>query len=333
MNAAIRIRPDIPAIVLAPMDGLTDAPMRAVQGELGVLTFAVSEFVRISGNVLPPTVFHREIPELLNGGCTPTGLPVQVQLLGGHAERMARTAVVACQAGATAIDINFGCPAATVNNHDGGATLLKYPKRIREIVAAVRQAVPPTIPVSAKLRLGWDSDDAIFENAAMAAEGGADWLTIHGRTRAQGYKPPALWHPIGKVREQLKIPVVANGDIWTLDGFRRCYEETGCIHVMVGRGAMADPFLTHRIASELGIGPIDKGAIPVTRAVADWRPYLMRLAVWTPQNPEAHPVRVDRFLVSRMKQWLRIANLCGNFPNFDTVKRAETVKELFALLA
>jgi tRNA-dihydrouridine synthase C len=332
MNSAIHIKHDTPAIVLAPMDGLTDAPMRAIQGELGVLTFAVSEFVRISGNVVPRNVFHREIPELLIGGCTPTGLPVQVQLLGGDAGRMARSAWVAYCAGANAIDINFGCPAATVNNHDGGATLLKYPTRIREIVAAVRQAVPATIPVSAKMRLGWDNNDAIFENAAMAAEGGASWLTIHGRTRAQGYKPPALWYPIGKVREQLQIPVVANGDIWTLNDFRRCYEETGCIHVMVGRGALADPFLTHRIASELGIGSIQKGTIPETRAISDWRPYLTRLKVWTVRDAEVSPARVDRFLVSRMKQWLKIAEICGNFPAFPTVKRAETVAELFALL-
>ncbi|MDX1932891.1 MAG: tRNA-dihydrouridine synthase family protein [Capsulimonadales bacterium] len=332
MNTAIRLRPDVPAIILAPMDGLTDAPMRAVQGELGVFSFAVSEFVRVSGNVLPRTVFHREIPELLQGGCTPTGLPVQVQLLGGNPELMAESAVVACRAGAQAIDINFGCPAATVNNHDGGATLLKYPKRIRDIVAAIRQAVPPTIPVSAKLRLGWDSEDAIFENAAMAAEGGADWLTIHGRTRTQGYKPPALWRPIGKVREQLKIPVVANGDIRTREGFRRCFEETGCLHVMVGRGAIADPFLTHRIAAELGIAPMDARPIPDARSVPDWRPYLMRLVMRTPHNPEVPPMRAERYLVSRMKQWLRVAEMCDNFPDFRTAKRATTIAELFASL-
>src|SRR5262245_7631642 len=145
---------DVPALILAPMDGVTDAPMRALQGESGAFTFAVSEFLRISQSVPHRGVFHRHVPELLNGGRTPTGLPVQVQLLGGDAERLAQAAVVAHEAGATAIDINFGCPAPTVNRHDGGATLLKYPQRIREIVAAIRSSVPRQIPVSAKLRLG-----------------------------------------------------------------------------------------------------------------------------------------------------------------------------------
>src|SRR5207248_8564004 len=97
--------------------------------------------------------------------------------------------------------LNFGCPAKTVNRHDGGATLLKYPQRIRDIVRAVRAAVPGHVPVSAKMRLGWDSIDPIEENAAMAAEGGASWLTIHGRTRLAGYAPPIFWRPIGRVRE------------------------------------------------------------------------------------------------------------------------------------
>ena len=178
---------DIPAVILAPMDGVTDAPMRALQGESGAVTVAVSEFLRISHSVPHRGVFHRHVPELLNGGRTPTGLPVQVQLLGGHADRLAQAASAAYEAGATAIDINFGCPAPTVNRHDGGATLLRYPCRIREIVSAIRAAVPRHVPISAKMRLGWDCVDSIFENAEMAAEGGASWLTIHGRTRTQGY--------------------------------------------------------------------------------------------------------------------------------------------------
>jgi tRNA-dihydrouridine synthase C len=166
------LNPDTPAVILAPMDGLTDAPMRAVQGQMGAFTFAVSEFLRVSGTVLPQSVFYRHVPELYKNARTTSGLPVHVQLLGGDAGRLAQSAVVACQAGAKVIDLNFGCPAPTVNSHDGGATLLKHPQRIREIIAAVRGAVPPTVPVSAKLRLGWDSVDSIYENAEGAAEGG-----------------------------------------------------------------------------------------------------------------------------------------------------------------
>jgi len=304
------------------MQGLTDAPMRALQGETGAFTFAVSEFLRISSDVPSAKLFRRHVPELSEGAVTRTGLAVQVQLLGGHAGRMAASAMLACTAGARAIDINFGCPAPTVNKHDGGAALLKEPKRIREIVSAVREAVPNEIPVSAKLRLGWDSMDAIFENAAMAEEGGADWITIHGRTRVQGYSPPAYWNPIGAVRAQLSIPVVANGDLWTLEDFRRCREETGCVHFMLGRGALANPLLSHQVARELGL----TSELPAE--AYDWATLLQRFVLWN----EAFRSTSPRFLLARVKHWLNIAGHHGNFDGFETVKRAESVEEIFAFL-
>ena len=316
------LTPNVPALILAPMDGITDAPMRALQGATGVFTYAVSEFLRVSVEVLPAKVFRRDVPELGNGGLTPTGMPVQVQLLGGDPERMAATAVVACQVGAKGIDINFGCPAPTVNRHDGGASLLLHPCRIREVVSAVREAVPADIPVSAKLRLGWDGIDAIYENAAMAAEGGANWLTIHARTRAQGYAPPVFWQPIGRVRETLGLPVIANGDIWTLEDLRQCRDETGCIHFMLGRCALADPSLPYRIANELGIGT---GTVPGT----DWLELLGRLVGWV----EVYEGYTPAWTVKRLKQWLKIAANFGEFEGFDAVKLCETVDDLFSRLA
>ncbi len=329
-----RLRLGAPALVLAPMQGLTDAPMRAVQGEIGAFTFGVSEFVRVSATVAPRSVFRRYAPELKNRGArTASGLPVQVQLLGGDASRMAESARVAVEAGALALDINFGCPAPTVNNHDGGASLLKYPHRIREIVAAVRDAVPASIPVSAKLRLGWDDEDAILENAERAAEGGADWITIHGRTRNQGYRPPAYWKNIGVVRARLNIPVVANGDIWNLDDFRRCRDETGADHFMLGRSAMSNPRLSRQIAHELGlVAPGDPNA---ASPVFDWRPPLHRLVCYS-QSADLFPnivqVSASRYLVARLKQWLNLARLHGDFRAFDALKRVETVDEIFAVL-
>lgn len=191
--------PGRPALLLAPMDGLTDSPMRALQGEFGAFTFAVSEFVRVSASVVPEKVFHRDVPELLTQGETASGLPVQVQILGGDAELMALSALEALGAGARSIDINFGCPAPTVNRHDGGASILKFPTRVREIVEAVRTAVPSEIPVSAKLRLGWSRVDEVHEIAAMAAAGGADWITVHARTKEQRYKPPVDWAQLGQL--------------------------------------------------------------------------------------------------------------------------------------
>src|SRR5207248_5721486 len=112
---------------------------------------------------------------------------------------------------------------------------------------------PSELPVSAKLRLGWDDMRAVHVNAERAAAGGADWVTIHARTKCQGYRPPAYWKPLGEVRARLGVPVVANGEIWTLDDLRRCREETGCQHFMLGRGALADPTLGRTAARELGI--------------------------------------------------------------------------------
>ncbi len=321
------LKMDEPALILAPMDGITDAPMRAVQGETGAFTFAVSEFLRVSQQVPPKHVFHRHVPELHTGCVTPTGLPVQVQLLGGDPGRMARAAVVAWKAGARSIDINFGCPAPTVNRHDGGATLLKFPDRIRDVVAAVRDALPPEVPVSAKLRLGWDTVDAIYENAERAAEGGASWITIHGRTRLAGYAPPIHWRPIGVVRERLAIPVVANGDIWTIEDFRRCREETGCSNFMLGRGALANPALPLQAARELGLSR--DAQIAPAHSGCEWIPRLQRLVEFTEQFEGKAAARTAH----RLKQWLRLAARFGDFTAFEAIKRAQSVEELFDGLA
>lgn len=312
------IRPGRPALILAPMDGITDAPMRALQGEIGAFTHSVSEFVRVSQEALPAKVFRREVPELANDGFTPTGLAVQVQILGGDPGRMAQTALIAVKVGASAIDINFGCPAPTVNRNDGGATLLKYPDRIRDIVSAVRAAVPLEIPVSAKLRLGWDDIESIHRNARMAAEGGASWLTIHARTRIQGYAPPVFWEPIGTVRRSLDIPVVANGDIWSREDFLRCREVTGCEHFMIGRGALADPQLSHTVAQELGLPPRPSDDL-------GWERVLRGLLFWC----DHYRGSVSPRSLLRLKQWMNLAHRHADFPHFPVLKHAETVEQFF----
>lgn len=327
--------PSQPSVVLAPMEGVTDAPMRAVLSARGGFTHCVSEFVRVSHSVLSPGVIRRRVPELSEGARTPAGLPVQVQLLGGDPGRVAESAANAVAAGATAIDLNFGCPAPTVNKHDGGATLLKDPPRIRAIVSAVRAAVSADIPVSAKLRLGWDRTDTIFETSAMAAEGGANWITIHARTRMQGYAPPVEWGLIGKVRERLGLPVVANGDIGSLSAFRRCRDETGCIHFMLGRGAVADPGLARHVAAELDIGitsPLEGevGCEATGRGAGNtphWPTLLRELLTHTPPcggTPQG--------ALKRLKQWLRLASNYATFAHFDAVKLTASVEELLAVV-
>ncbi len=316
------IQAGVPALVLAPMEGVADEAMRALLSELGGFTYCVAEFLRISQAAPGVRVFQRHVPELLHGCRTPSGLPVQVQLLGGDPGKLAQAAQAAIRAGALAMDLNFGCPARTVNRHDGGATLLQYPDRIREIVAAVRAVVPAHLPVSAKLRLGWDSIDAIHVNADRAAEGGADWITIHARTKSQGYRPPAYWKPLGEVRARLRIPVVANGEIWTIDDLRRCRDETGCQHFMLGRGALADPTLGRRAARELGI---PGAGLPqsFTRTPAEWLPLISRygeLCTTSGLRPA--------YILSRVKQWIRMTNHDGKLTWFDTLKGCQDLGEL-----
>jgi tRNA-dihydrouridine synthase C len=303
------------------MDGVTDAAMRALLSEIGGFTFCVTEFLRVSHSVPGPRAFRNHIPEVANACRTRAGLPVQVQLLGGDPDKVAQAALVAVQVGARAVDLNFGCPAPTVNRHDGGAVLLNHPARIRAIVGAVRAALPREVPVSAKLRLGWDNPGAIHVNAERAAEGGAAWLTIHGRTKSQGYRRPAYWLPIGAVRARLGIPIVANGEIWTVEDIRRCRDQTGCQHFMLGRGALASPTLALAAARELGL----RGAASheqFGRTPAEWLP-LVRRFIEINGAMAASPTCT----AARVKQWLRIANHDGAMSWFEAIKRRESPQE------
>ncbi len=315
------IQPGRPALVLAPMDGVTDFLMRRVLSQLMPFSYCVTEFLRVSGLVPPPHVFRRSMPELDSSAKTAVGTPVQLQLLGGDPEKLALSAQRAVECGASAIDLNFGCPAPTVNRHDGGATLLQYPDRIEGIVRAVRGSVPPHIPVSAKLRLGWDDPAAIEENAERVALGGASWITIHGRTRFQGYTPPAYWQPIGRVRRSLNIPVVANGEIWSLDDLKRCQDETGSSHFMIGRGALADLTLVAKCAQHLGISR----SADCSTGEPEWLAVLEHICRSSRDARES-----DRRTVSRLKQWLNYAHKRRTIAWFDRVKQAQSSKDLMS---
>ncbi|MEX1035550.1 MAG: tRNA-dihydrouridine synthase family protein [Sneathiella sp.] len=239
-------------MTLAPMEGVVDVYMRDILTRIGGFDLCVSEFVRVSQNLFPASVFHSYCPELKQGGKTAAGVPVHVQIMGGEAEVMAENAAFVAELGAPGIDINFGCPAKTVNRHDAGATLLQWPERLHTIVSAVRRAVPDTVPVSAKMRLGFSEKTLALENALAIAEAGAGKLTVHARTKLEGYKPPAHWEYLRPIVERLTIPVVANGEIWTPDDYRNCLEISGSEHVMIGRGVIARPSLGREIAANRG---------------------------------------------------------------------------------
>ena len=241
----------VPVILLAPMEGLLDFVLRDILTRVGGIDRCVSEFIRITDQLLPERVFTRIVPELHNGGRTFAGVPVRAQLLGSDPSCMADNAARLASLGPAGIDLNFGCPANVVNRHGGGAALLKEPDTIFAIVSAVRRAVPAHMPVSAKMRLGYLDDSRAVECALAISEGGADEMVVHARTKAQAYRPPAYWERIADIRVAVNIPVVANGEIWTVDDARRCREISGCNMLMIGRGAVVDPGLGLAIKADI----------------------------------------------------------------------------------
>jgi tRNA-dihydrouridine synthase C len=299
-------RPDV--ILLAPMEGLLDFVLRDILTRVGGIDRCVSEFIRITDQLLPERVFLRIVPELHNGGRTLAGVPVRAQLLGSDPQCMAENAAQLAALGPDGIDLNFGCPAKVVNRHGGGAKLLEEPETIAAIVSAVRRAVPAHLPVSAKMRLGYMDDARAVENAVAICQSGANELVVHARTKAQAYNPPAYWERIADIRAAVNIPVVANGEIWTVADAQACMHASGCISVMLGRGAVVDPGLALAIRGQ---------ADAVT-----WLTLLPHMAAfWHIVCTQLDP----RKRAGRLKQWLNF--LRRRFPEaevaYKTLKTAQ----------
>lgn len=274
-------------LLLAPMEGLLDFALRDTLTAVGGIDRCVSEFIRVTGTLLPEKAFVRVMPELKNGGRTRAGVPVRGQLLGSDPACLADNAQRLASLGPAGIDLNFGCPAKVVNRHGGGAALLVDPAQVGRIVEAVRRAVPAGMPVSAKMRLGFEDDRLAIDCAQAIEAGGAEELVVHARTKAHGYRPPAYWERIADIRAAVKLPVVANGEIWTVADALRCREVSGCQALMLGRGMVADPGLAL--------------AIRGTEEPVAWAALQPRLAdFWQliRQRVEA------RHQAGRLKQWL-----------------------------
>lgn len=307
-------------VMLAPMEGVIDHWMREIFTEIGGYDLCVTEFVRVTQSVLPPHVFYRYCPELLTGGRTRTGVPVYVQLLGSHLEYMAANAYEVYRLGALGIDINFGCPSKKVNAHEGGCILLEEPERVGRIVKAVRGALPWEIPVTAKIRLGVKDKQKVLENARAIEEAGASHLVVHARTKEDGYRLPAHWEWIAKVRATVQIPVIANGDIWSLAAYQRCCEVSGAEAVMLGRGALRTPTLGLEIQSYLAQKKLETRPWP-------W------VCFPVSQLYEKMSQEEERHQSNRLKQWVQF--LKQQYPEatilFDKIKqesRAQTIYEI-----
>ena len=281
-------------LLLAPMEGLLDFTLRDILTRAGGIDRCVSEFIRVTGTLLPERVFTRIVPELNHAGLTPAGVPVRAQLMGSEPTCLAENAARLAGLGPAGIDLNFGCPAKIVNRHGGGAALLDDPALLERIVGAVRRAVPAHIAVSAKMRLGFNDASRALECAQAIAAGGAEELVVHARTRADGYRPPAYWERIAPIRAALAIPVVANGEIWSVADALRCRELSGCDTLMLGRGMVCDPGLALAIRAHDVLDGADAPVLGWTALqpliTAYWRLIAQHIAP---------PARAGR-----LKQWL-----------------------------
>jgi len=309
-------------IALAPMEGLVDEILRDVLTRVGGIDWCVTEFIRVSDRLLPEAAYRKLAPELADGARTRAGTPLRVQLLGSDPACLADNAAFACSLGAPVIDLNFGCPAKTVNKSRGGAVLLKEPELLHAIVREVRRAVPAEIPVTAKMRLGFDSPDGALDCARALAEGGAAKLVVHARTKVDGYKPPAHWEWVARVQEVVAVPVYANGEIWTVDDWQRCRAVSGAEHIMLGRGLVSRPDLARQIAAaRAGEDVVPMGWDELLPLLRDfWRQARRKLA--------------PRYAPGRLKQWL--AMLTRSYPQavalFAEVRRENDCARLDALL-
>ncbi len=309
-------------IALAPMEGLVDNVLRDVLTRVGGIDWCVSEFIRVSDRLLPPRCFYALAPELHNGAQTRAGTPMRVQLLGSDPQCLAENAALACTLGAPVIDLNFGCPAKTVNRSRGGAVLLSEPELLHRIVCAVRAAVPADIPVTAKMRLGCDRPDGALDSARALVSGGASELVVHARTKIQGYQPPAHWEWIARIREAVDVTVIANGEIWSVDDWRRCREVSGAEHFMLGRGLVARPDLALQIRA---------AAQNAMAQTLEWDSLLpMVQDYWRQVRAKILP----RFAPGRLKQWLHA--LTRGYPQaealFASIRRERECPPIDALL-
>lgn len=231
---------------LAPMAGATDRPFREICCAFGA-AYCVTEMV--STRALQYN--YKKTEELITLG--EKEHPVAIQLFGDDPQIFASAAQRAAQAGPDAIDINMGCPVPKIAGNNCGSALMKNPPLCGNIVRAVKAAVD--LPVTVKIRKGWDENSVnAVEVAKYCEEAGADAICVHGRTRAQMYEPPADWDIIGAVKRSVSVPVIGNGDVRCVQDAVKMMADTGCDMVMIGRGALGNPWIFREINGYFSAG-------------------------------------------------------------------------------
>jgi tRNA-dihydrouridine synthase B len=302
-------------LVLAPMAGVCDAPFRLICREMGC---ALTYTEMVSGMAL----VHANTRTMEMLAISEDDHPIAVQLFGSDPGVMARAAVMVEQKGADIIDINMGCPVPKIVKNREGSALMRDPERAWAIVRAVRKEV--RVPVTVKIRKGWDDYSV---NAVGFAEGcveaGADGIAVHGRTREQGYSGEADWHIIAQVADALDVPVIGNGDVTCAEDALEIMEQTGCVGVMIGRGALGNPWIFRECLHYLDTGEL----LPEPELYE-------RVSMALRHLDDAVEFKGERVAVREMRKHLAwyIRGLRGAARMRDAINTSESVEELRGIM-
>ncbi|HEY9631466.1 MAG TPA: tRNA dihydrouridine synthase DusB [Coleofasciculaceae cyanobacterium] len=244
-------------VLQSPLSGVTDLVFRRLVRRYAPESMMYTEMVNATG-----LHYVKQLPKLME--IDPNERPISIQLFDCRPDFLAEAAQMAVDEGADTVDINMGCPVNKITKNGGGSSLLRQPEIAEEIVRSVVQAVK--VPVTVKTRIGWsDKEINAVEFAQRMQDAGAQMLTLHGRTRSQGYNGSARWEWITRVKEALSIPVIANGDIFSVDAAVRCLEMTGADGVMCSRGTLGYPFLVGEVDYFLKTGLRRQPPTPIER--------------------------------------------------------------------
>jgi tRNA-dihydrouridine synthase B len=244
-------------VLQSPLSGVTDLVFRRLVRRYAPTSMMYTEMVNATG-----LHYVKELPKIME--VDPNERPISIQLFDCRPDFLAEAAQMAVAEGADTVDINMGCPVNKITKNGGGSSLLRQPELAGEIVRSVVDAV--NVPVTVKTRIGWtDKEINILDFARRMEDAGAKMITVHGRTRAQGYNGSAKWEWIAKVKEVLSIPVIANGDIFSVEAAVKCLEQTGADGVMCSRGTLGYPFLVGEVDYFLKTGQEKLAPTPIER--------------------------------------------------------------------
>ncbi|NMF61550.1 tRNA dihydrouridine synthase DusB [Brasilonema octagenarum] len=244
-------------VLQSPLSGVTDMVFRRLVRRYAPESMMYTEMVNATG-----LHYVKQLPKIME--VDRNERPISIQLFDCRPDFLAEAAVKAVEEGADTVDINMGCPVNKITKNGGGSSLLRQPEVAEAIVREVVKAVD--VPVTVKTRIGWsDKEITILDFAKRMQDAGAQMITVHGRTRAQGYNGNARWEWIARVKEVLSIPVIGNGDIFSVEAAVKCLEQTGADGVMCSRGTLGYPFLAGEIDYFLKTGEELPAPTPIQR--------------------------------------------------------------------